>query len=65
LPLQAGRVAEYYYVYGLALAKVGRCSDAIPIFQLLQQQLPDDSDVMENVTAGLLLCKVITPTPGG
>jgi tetratricopeptide (TPR) repeat protein len=65
LPLAAGRVAEYYYVYGLALAKVGRCSDAIPIFQLLQQQLPDDADVMENVTAGLLLCKVITATPGG
>jgi tetratricopeptide (TPR) repeat protein len=65
LSLQAGRVAEYYYVYGLALAKVGRCSEAIPIFQLLQQQLPDDSAVMENVTAGLLLCKVITPTPGG
>jgi tetratricopeptide (TPR) repeat protein len=64
LPLQAGRVAEYYYVFGLALAKVGRCSDAIPYFQLLQQQLPDDANVMENVTAGLLLCKVITPTPG-
>jgi tetratricopeptide (TPR) repeat protein len=65
LPLQAGRVAEYYYVYGLALAKVGRCSDAVPIFRLLQQQVPDDATVMANVTAGLIFCKEITPTPGG
>lgn len=65
LPLAAGRVAEYYYVYGLVLAKVGRCSDAIPIFQLLRQQLPDDELVQTNVTDGLILCKVITPTPGG
>ncbi|HEY5119438.1 MAG TPA: tetratricopeptide repeat protein [Anaerolineales bacterium] len=65
LPLQAGRVAEYYYVYGLALAKVGRCSDAVPIFRLLQQQVPDDATVMANVTDGLILCKEITPTPGG
>ncbi len=65
LPLQAGRVAEYYYVYGLALAKVGRCTDAVPVFRLLQQQVPDDATVMENVTDGLILCKEITPTPGG
>ncbi len=65
LPLQAGRVAEYYYVFGLALARVGRCTDALPIFRLLQQQVPDDETVMANVTAGLILCKQITPTPGG
>jgi tetratricopeptide (TPR) repeat protein len=65
LPLQAGRVAEYYYVFGLALARVGRCTDALPIFRLLQQQVPDDEAVMANVTAGLILCKHITPTPGG
>jgi tetratricopeptide (TPR) repeat protein len=64
LPLQAGRVAEYYWVYGLALAKVGRCSEAVPVFRLLEQQLPDDEAVMVNVTDGLILCKVITPTPG-
>jgi tetratricopeptide (TPR) repeat protein len=65
LPLQAGRVAEYYYVFGLALAKVGRCSEAVPIFHLLQQQVPDDATVMANVTDGLILCQEITPTPGG
>jgi tetratricopeptide (TPR) repeat protein len=65
LPLQAGRVAEYYYIYGLALAKVGRCTDALPIFHLLKQQLPDDATAMESVTAGLILCKEITPAPGG
>jgi tetratricopeptide (TPR) repeat protein len=65
LPLEAGRVAEYYYVYGLALAKVGRCTDAVPIFRLLQQQVPDDETAMANVADGLYVCKEITPTPGG
>jgi tetratricopeptide (TPR) repeat protein len=64
LPLSAGRVEEYYWTYGLALAKVGRCSEAVPIFRMLQQQFPDDTEAMGNVTDGLLLCNEITPTPG-
>jgi tetratricopeptide (TPR) repeat protein len=64
LPLEAGRVAEYYYVYGLALARVGRCTDAVPIFRLLQQQVPKDDIAMANVADGLFICKEITPTPG-
>lgn len=63
LPLEAGRVAEYYYTYGLALAKVDRCAEAIPVLRLVQQAMPDDANAQENVTQGLILCKEITPTP--
>jgi tetratricopeptide (TPR) repeat protein len=63
LPLGPWPVSEYYWTYGLALAKVGRCSDAIPVFRLLQQQMPDDALAMENVSEGLMICKEITPTP--
>jgi len=63
LPLGPFPVSEYYWTYGLALAKVGRCSEAVPVFRLLEQQLPDDLDAISNVSEGLMICKMITPTP--
>lgn len=63
LPLEAGRVAEYYWTYGLALTKVGRCEEGVPVLRLIQQSFPDDISAQENVTQGLLICKEITPTP--
>jgi tetratricopeptide (TPR) repeat protein len=65
LPLGPFPVSEYYWTYGLALAAVGRCSEAVPIFRLLQLQLPDDELAMANVADGLSTCKEITPTPVG
>jgi tetratricopeptide (TPR) repeat protein len=64
LPLGPWPVSEYYWTYGLALAKVGRCSEAIPVFRLLEQQLAEDEIAMSNVTEGLIICKEITPTVG-
>ncbi len=64
LPLEkTWPVSEYYWTYGLALAKVGRCSEAIPVFRLLEQQLTEDEVAMTNVTEGLTICKEIPPTP--
>ncbi|MBN1438462.1 MAG: tetratricopeptide repeat protein [Anaerolineales bacterium] len=63
LPLGDWPVSEYYWTYGLALAKVGRCAEAIPVFRLLEQQRPDDEIAMENVAEGLTLCKADTPQP--
>jgi tetratricopeptide (TPR) repeat protein len=63
LPLGPFPVSEYYWTYGLALAKVGRCSEAMPVFRLLQQQIPGDDIAMENVAEGYSICKEITPTP--
>jgi tetratricopeptide (TPR) repeat protein len=33
-------VAEYYYTYGLALARTNQCGEALPIAQMIQTRLP-------------------------
>jgi tetratricopeptide (TPR) repeat protein len=55
-------VSEYYWTYGLALAKVGRCSEAIPVFRLILQELSGDTDAMSQASDGLALCGESTPT---
>lgn len=70
-PLDYGKVAEYYWFYGFALAKNNMCADAVPVFQALLSGVPDDQLAVDNATAGLELCLVsietetpeITPTP--
>ncbi len=70
-PLDYGKVAEYYWFYGFALAKSNRCAEAVPVFQALLSGVPDDELAVENANAGLELCLVsietatpeITPTP--
>jgi hypothetical protein len=54
---------EFYYTYGLALAKVNRCEEAIPIFQALLVAVPQDEIAVVNSTEGLVLCGEIEPTP--
>ncbi len=33
-------VAEYYYTYGLALARLNQCGEAITIAQMIQSRIP-------------------------
>jgi tetratricopeptide (TPR) repeat protein len=56
------RVVEFYYTYGLALAKGGQCDLANQIFQLLLNIKPDDELVIANAQEGLVICGVIEPT---
>jgi superkiller protein 3 len=56
-------ISEYYWTYGLALAKVNRCSEAVAVFRMLEQPLKDDPVATENISEGLMICKEITPTP--
>lgn len=65
LPLDYGKVAEYYWFYGFALAKSNRCAEAVPIFQALVSGVPDYELAVENARAGLELCleNLETPTP--
>jgi len=66
IPLEPGRVAEYYARLGLALARVNRCSEAIPVFQLLLTGVPEDENAVYNANFGLELCQQSidgTPTP--
>ncbi len=56
------RVVEFYYTYGLALAKGEQCNLANQIFQLLLNVKPDDEVVIANAQEGLVICGVIEPT---
>lgn len=68
LPLDYGKVMEYYWYYGFALARSNRCAEAVPIFQLLLTGVPNDEIAVYNATEGLALCQqelnkpVETPT---
>jgi hypothetical protein len=57
LPLDYGTVAEFYAIYGLALAKSNRCNEAVPIFQAIRSGVPDDEINVYNAEQGLILCQ--------
>lgn len=66
LPLDYGRVAEYYYIYGLATARQNQCGEALQISQLLQQGVPNDETAVYNAKEIIKICQQWvegTPTP--
>ena len=63
LPLDYGRVEEYYWYYGFALARSNRCSEAIPIFQALLTGVPNDEIAVYNATEGLAMCQQSLQAP--
>jgi tetratricopeptide (TPR) repeat protein len=42
------RVSEYYFTYGLALARTNQCGQALPISQTLLTKFPDTGDPSNN-----------------
>ena len=66
LPLDYGRVEEYYWYYGFSLARLNRCGEAVPIFQALLTGVPNDEIAVYNATEGLAACQqgLNTPPPG-
>lgn len=67
LPLDYGRIAEYYYLYGLALAKENNCNEAIQISQMLLQTVSQDETAAYNADAMVKICQanlIGTATPG-
>jgi len=63
LPLDYGRVAEYYFTYGWALLRLRRCDEAVPIFQAILNTIPADQISVENAQAGLKTCRELALTP--
>jgi len=59
------RIVEFYYTYGLALAKRNSCEEAIQIFEAILQTVPEDEVAVYNAQEGLILCGELerTPTP--
>jgi tetratricopeptide (TPR) repeat protein len=56
-------VAEYFAMYGLALAYTRRCSEAIPIFQTLIAGVPGDEISIENAETGIAICEDYAADP--
>lgn len=63
LPLDYGRVAEYYYTYGLSLARLGECGEALQISQLLVQGVPNDETAVFNADAIIEICQEVADSP--
>ncbi len=60
------RVLEYYSDYGLALARLNQCGEALQISQSLLQNIQDDETTAYNANAIVEICKENiygTPTP--
>ncbi len=65
MPIDPGdaSVVEFYWTYGLALAKTQQCDQAVQIFQALIAGVKDDETAVANATEGLVLCGVLKPSP--
>jgi tetratricopeptide (TPR) repeat protein len=64
------RVSEYYFTYGLALARTNQCGQALPIAQTLQSRFPSDELVLDAANTIIQVCQenldnpaVDTPMP--
>jgi tetratricopeptide (TPR) repeat protein len=60
------RIAEYFYTYGLSLVKQNRCSEALPVLQLILNKDQSDETAVFNAQEGLRLCSEsigVTPSP--
>jgi tetratricopeptide (TPR) repeat protein len=57
LPLDRGRVVQYYFTYGLSLAHLNRCAEAVPVMQAILNGVPDDEIAVYNANEGLSICK--------
>lgn len=62
LPLDYGRITEYYFSYGLALADLGQCSEAVQIAQMLQQSIRDDEVAQYNAQEMINICEILAGT---
>jgi hypothetical protein len=60
LPLAPGRVTEYYYTYGLALARQGNCGEALQISQIIQQGAATDDVATYNAQEMVNICTQIS-----
>ncbi len=63
LGLTYGRVEEYYWYLGFALAKSNRCSEAVPIFQKLLVEVANDEIAVFNAGQGMEICAENIKTP--
>jgi len=56
-------VMEYYSRYGLALARVNRCNEAVQVAQAMIQTLPDDDTAVYNAGVIIEICQESLENP--
>jgi tetratricopeptide (TPR) repeat protein len=56
LPLDYGRIAEFYFTYGLTQARIGQCGEALPISQTLMQGVKNDEVSVYNAQEIINIC---------
>lgn len=56
-------VMEFYGRYGLALARVNRCSDAVQVAQAMLQTVPDDGTAVFNANEIINICQESQESP--
>lgn len=58
IPLSSDlRIAEYYYTYGMALARTNECGEALKISQLLQSAIPNDENAAFAAQEMIRICQ--------
>jgi len=63
----SSRIAEYYFIYGVTLAKMkpARCGEALQIAQQILDKLRNDETWTFNAKEIIRLCSEATPVAGG
>jgi tetratricopeptide (TPR) repeat protein len=56
-------IMEYYSRYGLALARVNRCSEAVQVAQAMLQTVPDDETAVYNAEEIIRICQEFQENP--
>jgi tetratricopeptide (TPR) repeat protein len=51
------RIGEFFFTYGLGLARLNQCREALPIAQTLQTKFPTDDIVIEAANAIITICE--------
>lgn len=58
------RIGEYYSVFGLALVKLNRCGEALPVFRDILDKIPTLEFAVFNAQEGLRMCQeALTGSP--
>jgi len=57
VPLAAGKAAEQYAIYSLALSKAGQCNDAVQVAQLVLQNIAEDQIAYSNAQTAIENCQ--------
>jgi tetratricopeptide (TPR) repeat protein len=62
LPLDYGRIGEFYYTYGLALAKTAQCGEGLQIAQAVAVGLRNDEIAVYNAQETINICEQLAKT---